>query len=70
MKHTLEICLAILLIAVLLPVLAFAMIVLRGALLLGAIAGLAVSVVLYCAYPRFRHWVDQIGHPVPRLRVR
>lgn len=70
MKHTIEICLAVVLIALLLPLLAFALIVMRGVFLLLAMGGLAVSAVLYCTYPRFRHRVDQLGHPTPRLKVR
>lgn len=66
----LEICFGVLLVALLLPLLAFAVFVLRGVLFVAAIIALAVSVVLYCSYPRFRHWADQIGHPSPRLRVR
>lgn len=66
----LEFCLGVLLVALLLPVLAFAIVVLRGVLFVGAILGLVGSLVLYCTYPRFRHWADRIGHPTPRLRVR
>jgi hypothetical protein len=66
----LEFCLGVLLVALLLPVLAFVVVVLRGVLFVAAIVGLAAAVLLYCAYPRFRHRVDQLGHPTPRLRVR
>lgn len=66
----LEFCFGVLLIALLLPLLAFALFVLRGVLVIAAIVALGTSVVLYCIFPRFRHRVDQIGHPVPRLRVR
>ncbi len=66
----LEFCLGVLLVALLLPLLAFVLVVLRSVLFVAAILGLSVSVLLYCTYPRFRHWAEHIAHPGPRLRVR
>jgi hypothetical protein len=66
----LEFCLAVLAVALLLPLLAFAVVVLRGLVVIAAIVVLGVAAVLYGTYPRFRHWADQLGHPAPRLRVR
>ena len=45
-------------------------VVLRSVLFVTAILGLSVSVLLYCTYPRFRHWAEHIAHPGPRLKVR
>lgn len=68
--NRLEFCLGVLLVALLLPLLALAVVVLRGVLLVAAIAGLAISAILYCSSARFRHWAGRLGHPAPRLRVR
>ena len=68
--HRLEFCLGVLLVALLLPLLALAVVVLRGVLLVAAVVGLAVSAIVYCSSARFRRWVGRLGHPTPRLRVR
>ena len=70
LRKSFEICLGVLIIALLLPLLAVAVFLLRGLLLVGGIIALGAAGLLYCTYPRFRHWADRIGHPVPRLRVR
>jgi hypothetical protein len=70
LENRLEFCLGVLLVVLLLPLLALAVVVLRGVLFVAAIAALIAAALLYGIYPRFRHWADQLGHAPPRLRVR
>jgi len=51
-----EWCGAVLLVAAGLPLIALALFLLRGVLLVAALLGIVSVAALYCAYPRFRHW--------------
>lgn len=69
LEKGLECCGGLLIVAVSLPLLALALFVLRGVLMVAAVAAVVTTLVLYCAYPRFRHWADQMCRPT-KLKVR
>jgi hypothetical protein len=58
-------CGTVLLVVVTLPIIAIAAFLIRGVLLVAAIAGIAGCVALYCLSPRFRHWA---GHRTAQIR--
>ena len=61
----LELCGTMLLVVVSLPLIAIAAFLIRGVLLVAALAAIAGCIALFCVSPRFRHWA---GHRSAHIR--